>query len=142
MTKSITAPIELSEVCVAFNLTPRTLKYWEEVELIDPARCDGKRIYSRREIARIKLTLRGRRFKLSLQDIRSLLDIYDTHGEARQMQDWLHVSDRQIRKLEDELERVEQSMREIRFFQRVALAHESRKKLRWHSGKFWLSGSA
>lgn len=128
MTNSIAAPIELSEVCAAFNLTPRTLKYWEEVELIEPARCDGKRIYSRREIARIKLTLRGRRFKMSLQEIRSLLNIYDTHGEARQMRDWLHISDLQIRKLEDELEGVERSIREIRYFQRIALARESRKK--------------
>lgn len=68
----------IREMCDAFDVTPRTLRFYEAKELIDPSRRGTKRLYSRRDRGRLKLVLRGKRFGFSLEEIRQLLDLYDT----------------------------------------------------------------
>lgn len=72
-------PLEKSirEVCEAFDVTPRTLRHYEAVGLIEPRRDGQKRLYRPREIGRLKLILRGKRFGFRLEEIRELLDLYD-----------------------------------------------------------------
>ncbi|MEL6167125.1 MAG: MerR family DNA-binding transcriptional regulator [Pseudomonadota bacterium] len=69
--------LTIREMCDAFCVTPRTLRYYEQMELLGPIRDGQKRLYTRRDRARLKLILRGRRFGFSLEDIRQLLDLYD-----------------------------------------------------------------
>jgi DNA-binding transcriptional MerR regulator len=79
-----TQPMSIREMCAAFDVTPRTLRFYESKELIFPAREGNRRLYSRRDRARLKLILRGKRFGFTLEDIRQLLDLYDhdaTHTE-------------------------------------------------------------
>ena len=66
----------LREMCDAFAVTPRTLRFYEQKELLFPARIGQKRLFSKRDRARIKLILRGKRFGFSLEEIRQLLDLY------------------------------------------------------------------
>jgi DNA-binding transcriptional MerR regulator len=75
----------ISEMCAAFNVTPRTLRFYESKELLAPQRVGQKRLYTRRDRARLTLILRGKRFGLSLEDIRQLLDLYarDSTNEAQ-----------------------------------------------------------
>lgn len=75
----------IREMCDAFDVTPRTLRFYEAKELILPERDGQKRLYNRRERARLKLILRGRRFGFSLEEIRQLLELYDidAHGETQ-----------------------------------------------------------
>ena len=68
-------------MCEAYDVTPRTLRFYEAKELISPVRHGTRRLYTRRERARLKLILRGKRFGFSLEDIRQLLDLYDTSGQ-------------------------------------------------------------
>jgi DNA-binding transcriptional MerR regulator len=66
----------IREMCDAFAVTPRTLRFYEQKELLFPARIGQKRLFSRRDRARLKLILRGKRFGFSLEEIRQLLDLY------------------------------------------------------------------
>jgi DNA-binding transcriptional MerR regulator len=67
----------IGQMCAAFGVTPRTLRFYEAKELLAPIREGQKRLYTRRCRARLKLILQGKRFGFSLEDIRQLLDLYD-----------------------------------------------------------------
>jgi DNA-binding transcriptional MerR regulator len=66
----------IRDLCIAFGLTPRTLRFYENQGLLSPARDGLNRVYYRRDRARLILILRGKRLGLSLTDIRELLDSY------------------------------------------------------------------
>ncbi len=67
----------IRQMCESFDVTPRTLRFYEAKELLFPARQGQHRLFSRRDRARLKLILRGKRFGFSLEEIRQLLDLYD-----------------------------------------------------------------
>lgn len=67
----------IREMCEAFDVTPRTLRFYEAKELLFPIRDGQKRLFTKRDRARLKLILRGKRFGFSLEDIRQLLDLYN-----------------------------------------------------------------
>ncbi len=66
----------IREMCDAFGVTPRTLRFYEAKELLFPIREGQKRLFTNRDRARLKLILRGKRFGFSLEEIRQLLDLY------------------------------------------------------------------
>ncbi len=67
----------IREMCDAFDVTPRTLRFYESKELIFPIREGTRRLFTNKDRARLKLILRGKRFGISLEDIRQILDLYD-----------------------------------------------------------------
>lgn len=75
----------IREMCDAFDVTPRTLRFYESKELLFPERDGQKRLFTRRDRARLKLILRGKRFGFSLEEIRQLLDLYHV-GDQQQTQ--------------------------------------------------------
>ena len=75
----------IREMCQAFGVTPRTLRFYETKELLAPIREGQKRLFTRRDRARLKLILRGKRFGFSLEEIRQLLELYDI-GDQQQTQ--------------------------------------------------------
>lgn len=77
--------ITIREMCEAYNVTPRTLRFYEAKELLFPIREGQKRLFTKRDRARLKLILRGKRFGFSLEEIRQLLDLYHT-GDQQQTQ--------------------------------------------------------
>ena len=70
----------IREMCDAFGVTPRTLRFYEAKELLFPERAGQKRLFSKRDRARLTLILRGKRFGFALEEIRQLLDLYDRDG--------------------------------------------------------------
>lgn len=76
----------IREMCDAFDVTPRTLRFYEAKELLFPHRDGQKRLFTKRDSARLKLILRGKRFGFSLEEIRQLLDLY-------------HIGDQQVTQL-------------------------------------------
>lgn len=66
----------IREMCDAYDVTPRTLRFYESKELLFPIREGQKRLFTKRDRARLKLILRGKRFGFSLEEIRQLLDLY------------------------------------------------------------------
>jgi DNA-binding transcriptional MerR regulator len=77
--------LTIREMCENFEVTPRTLRFYEAKELLFPIREGQKRLFTKRDRARLKLILRGKRFGFSLEDIRQLLDLYDM-GDQQQTQ--------------------------------------------------------
>lgn len=75
----------IREMCDAFDVTPRTLRFYESKELLAPIREGQKRLYTYRDRARLTLILRGKRYGFSLEEIRQLLDLYgtDNSGQAQ-----------------------------------------------------------
>jgi DNA-binding transcriptional MerR regulator len=70
----------IREMCDSFGVTPRTLRFYEAKELLSPKRVGQKRLFNRRDRARLKLIMRGKRFGFSLEEIRELLELYDLEG--------------------------------------------------------------
>jgi len=66
----------IGEMCEAFDVTPRTLRFYEAKELLYPQRIGQKRLFTKSDRARLKLILQGKRFGFSLEEIRQLLDLY------------------------------------------------------------------
>ena len=75
----------IREMCDAFDVTPRTLRFYEAKELLFPVREGQKRLFTKRDRARLKLILRGKRFGFSLEEIRQLLELYHM-GDQQQTQ--------------------------------------------------------
>lgn len=75
----------IREMCDTFQVTPRTLRFYEAKELLFPIREGTRRLFTRSDRARLKLILRGKRFGFSLEDIRQILDLYKsgTDNEAQ-----------------------------------------------------------
>lgn len=66
----------IRQMCDEFGVTPRTLRFYEAKELLFPIREGQKRLFTKRDQARLKLILRGKRFGFSLEEIRQLLNLY------------------------------------------------------------------
>ena len=75
----------IREMCDQFDVTSRTLRFYESKELLFPKREGQKRLFTKRCRGRLKLILRGKRFGFSLEDIRQLLEMYDM-GDQQQTQ--------------------------------------------------------
>ena len=95
--------ISFKDMCTRFDVTPRTLRYYEYIELLNPRKEGRSRFYGPREIARMTLILRGRRFGFSLEDIRQWLLIYEQKGSREQYQVWLDLADRQLKVLDEQI---------------------------------------
>lgn len=98
--------LNIREMCEVFDVTPRTLRFYEAKELLFPIREGQKRLFTRRDRARLKLILRGKRFGFSLEEIRQLLDLYhmDDGQEAQLSQSYdlakQHLADMEAQKAE------------------------------------------
>ena len=86
----------IREMCEAFDVTPRTLRFYEAKELLTPIRIGTRRLFTRRDRARLALILRGKRFGFSLEDIRQTLDLYDRDSGniAQVLRTWSLAQDR------------------------------------------------
>lgn len=105
--------LTFKEMCALFDVTPRTLRYYEYIELLQPQREGRSRFYAAREKARMTLILRGRRFGFSLEEIRQFLLIYEEEGNEAQMAEWARLADRQLAALRAEHEQLAATIAEL-----------------------------
>jgi DNA-binding transcriptional MerR regulator len=113
--------LSFKEMCARFDVTPRTLRYYEYIELLAPEREGRARYYGPREVARMKLILRGRRFGFSLEEIRQWLLIYGKKGERPQLEAWLQLADRQLVALAQQKAELEASIEDLRALRETAV---------------------
>jgi len=106
--------ISFKEMCARFDVTPRTLRYYEYIELLSPRREGRARWYGPREIARMKLIMRGRRFGFSLEEIRQWLLIYQQQGTRAQYEVWVELATRQLDVLTAQRDEIEASIADLR----------------------------
>ena len=112
--------LSFKEMCAKFDVTPRTLRYYEYIELLQPEKDGRSRFYGPREVARMTLILRGRRFGFSLEEIRQWLLIYGKKGEKDQLQQWLQMADRQLEALEAQQAELETTIADLRALRATA----------------------
>jgi DNA-binding transcriptional MerR regulator len=106
--------LSFKEMCARFDVTPRTLRYYEYIELLAPEREGRARFYGPREVARMTLILRGRKFGFQLEDIRQWLLIYEHEGTEAQMRAWIAMADRQLDELAEQRRQLDDAMDELR----------------------------
>ena len=106
--------LTFKEMCARFDVTPRTLRYYEYIELLSPRREGRARWYGPREIARMKLIMRGRRFGFSLEDIRQWLLIYQQKGTRAQYEVWVDLATRQLDAMATQRDEIEAAMADLR----------------------------
>lgn len=114
--------LSFKEMCARFDVTPRTLRYYEYIELLQPRRDGRARFYGAREVARMTLILRGRRFGFSLEEIRQWLQMREEAGTEAQMRAFVAMADAQLKALEEQREQIGETMEELRRLREVARA--------------------
>ena len=105
--------LSFKEMCAKFDVTPRTLRYYEYIELLSPDREGRSRFYGPRELARMTLILRGRKFGFQLEELRQWLLIYDQDGTKAQMNVFLDMADRKLAELRDQQVQLSQTIEEL-----------------------------
>ena len=104
----------IREMCDAFDVTPRTLRFYEAKELLFPQREGQKRLFTRRDRARLKLILRGKRFGFSLEEIRQLLELYDRGDQQQeQLTQTYELAQRRLADLERQRDDINEAIAEL-----------------------------
>ncbi len=133
----------IGELAREFDVTTRSIRFWEDQGLLSPIRVGSKRLYRRRDRARLKLILRGKRLGFTLSEIRETFILYDqAHGESKQLRYYLRVLEEKRRQLmqqrqdlEDALDELSQSYEHCRQLLREQEAHEEAGQQRVAQGQ-------
>ena len=109
----------ISELSKEFDITPRSIRFYEEKGLINPTRDGTKRVFSAADRVRLKLILRGKRLGMSLEDSAAIIDLYDPRdGNRRQRQQLLEQLQTRRQQLLAQREDIDQSLAELDELQR------------------------
>lgn len=107
--------LTIRQMCDAFDVTPRTLRFYEAKELLFPHREGQKRLFTKRDRARLKLILRGKRFGFSLEEIRQLLDLYHRDDQQKlQMTRTYQIAQERLKALEQQREELSEAIDDLR----------------------------
>ena len=110
----------ISDLAREFDITPRTIRFWEDQGLLFPRREGQTRVFSRRDRTRLKLALRGKRLGLSLARIKEMIEMYDTaRDESSQLLKFLDVLAERRAAYERQREDIEAVLGEIADFEQV-----------------------
>jgi DNA-binding transcriptional MerR regulator len=132
-----TVTYSISDLAKEFDLTTRAIRFYEDMGLLTPAR-DGEqgrvRVYSARDRARLKLTLRAKRLGLSLTEAKDIIDMYDSPRDtAAQLKKFLSVLTQHRSELEDRMKELQANLDEVRAHEKEAkalLAKSEKKAIR------------
>jgi DNA-binding transcriptional MerR regulator len=109
----MTERLTFKEMCAKFEVTPRTLRYYEYIELLQPEREGRSRFYGPKESARMTLILRGRKFGIKLEEMRQWLLIYEEEGTQAQMRAFLDMADNQLKSLHEQRAQLDEAIEEL-----------------------------
>ena len=108
--------LTFKEMCARFDVTPRTLRYYEYIELLAPEKEGRSRFYGSREVARMTLILRGRKWGFSLEEIRQWLLMYEEKGTDSQYRAFVERAERQLAELRKERDQLEDTIKDLEAF--------------------------
>ena len=104
----------ISQLAQEFDVTTRTIRFYEDQGLLEPQRDGQRRIYTRRDRVRLMLILRGKRIGLSLLEIRELFDLYDAaSNDEPQLREFIRILSRKEQQLQEQLDDIRVVMGEI-----------------------------
>jgi DNA-binding transcriptional MerR regulator len=105
----------IREMCDAYDVTPRTLRFYEAKELLFPIRLGTRRLFTKADRARLTLILRGKRFGFSLEDIRQLLGMYDRNGSnSSQLSKTLELGQARLTQMERQRQELDAAIAELK----------------------------
>jgi DNA-binding transcriptional MerR regulator len=115
----------IQQMATELGITHRTIRFYEDKGLLEPRRVGTTRVYSRRDMARMQLILRGKRLGFSLREIARFLDLYDADPHhLEQMRALVEVVDERIVQLEDQARAIETTLAELRI-----IAEQARERI-------------
>jgi DNA-binding transcriptional MerR regulator len=104
----------ITQLAQEFDVTTRTIRFYEDQGLLNPTRNGQMRVYSPRDRVRLKLVLRGKRLGFSLSEIREMLDMYDAEpGESGQLELFLAKIDERRGLLQQQQHDIELTLKEL-----------------------------
>lgn len=107
--------MRIGDLAKQFDVTLRTLRFYEDKGLLQPRREGTTRLYSRQDVTRLKLILFGRRVGFSLREVKQMLDLHDPHGSnVKQLRTVIAKSERQLARLESQRAAIEAAMEELK----------------------------
>ena len=123
------AVFSISDLAREFAITPRTIRFWEDQGILAPQREGNKRVFTRRDRARLKMALRGKRLGLSLAEIKDLIGMYaSTEDETPQLLECLRVMAKRREALEQQREDIEAMLAEISLFEQQCRQELARRE--------------
>jgi len=112
--EAVVRTFTITELAQEFDITPRAIRFYEDVGLLTPGRDGRNRVYAQRDRTRLKLTLRGKRLGLSLQEVKDLVDLYESPSDtAPQLSAFLRTLNEHRTLLEQQREDLEITLAEI-----------------------------
>ncbi|WP_372614627.1 MerR family transcriptional regulator [Aquicoccus sp.] len=107
--------MSIRQMCAAYDVTPRTLRFYESKELLFPVREGQKRLFTKSDRARLKLILRGKRFGFSLEEIRQLLELYNIGDQQQtQLQRTYEIAQDRLADMERQRAELDEAIAELR----------------------------
>lgn len=109
----------ITEVCKEFDLTARTLRYYEEIGLLSPKRNQSNhRIYCKQELAKIKLIERGKRYNFNLEEIKEMILLFDIDRTGvAQLERTIEYGQKKIKEIDERIDELKEIKREILFLE-------------------------
>ena len=108
------AVYRIGELSKEFDVTLRTLRFYEDKGLLTPRRIGNTRLYSRADRTRLKLILLGKRVGLSLLDVKEILDLYDPKGNnLRQLEVAFQKGQEQMESLQSQRKEIDAAIEEL-----------------------------
>ena len=104
----------IGQMCADFDVTPRTLRFYEYKELLSPIREGQKRLFTVKDRARLKLILRGKRFGFSLAELKDLLDLYDLgDGQVTQITETLRFAEKHLAEMMAQRDELDEAIADL-----------------------------
>lgn len=104
----------IGELAKAFDITPRSIRFYEEQQLLNPERVGQSRVYRNKDKVRLKLILRGKRLGFSLAEVKNLFELYDTNpNSAVQLSAMLQMTEHKRALLRQQLNDIQMLMNEL-----------------------------
>ena len=104
----------IGELAKEFDITPRSIRFYEEQDLLSPQRTGQTRIYCNKDRVRLKLILRGKRLGFSLAEIKNLFELYDSNANSMlQLEAMLQMTEQKRAILRQQLDDIQMLMNEL-----------------------------
>ncbi|MCF7369762.1 MerR family DNA-binding transcriptional regulator [Vibrio sp. J2-3(2022)] len=104
---------KISELAKEFDITTRSIRFYEDLGLLTPERIGNTRIYNGRDRIRLKLILRGKRLGFSLADIKELFELYDTDQSTEQLNYMIRLIEEKKAALQQQANDIQAVMMEL-----------------------------
>lgn len=107
--------IRIGDMAKQFDVTLRTLRFYEDKGLLNPKREGNTRLYTQRDVTRLKLIMLGRKVGFSLREVKQIMDMYDPdNGSVKQLRTLIDKSDRQLGRLEKQRLAIEEAIDDLK----------------------------